>query len=55
MLADALQDVDQVVVGIDVVQPASGQQALDDTDVFGAQLGPRGDGGSAPIATRSRL
>lgn len=40
MLAHALQDVDEVVVRIDVMQPARGQQALDDADVFGAQFGP---------------
>ena len=40
MLADALQDVDQVGVGIDAVEPAGDDQALDDADVFGAQLGP---------------
>jgi len=40
MLADALQYIDQVGVGIDAVQPAGDDQALDDTDLFGAQLGP---------------
>jgi hypothetical protein len=40
MLADALQDVDQVGVGIDAVEPAGDDQALDDADLFGAQLGP---------------
>ena len=34
MLADPLQDIDQVVIRIDVMQAASGQQALHDTDMF---------------------
>ena len=42
MLADALQDVDQVGVGIDAVEPAGDDQALDDADVFGAQRGGAG-------------
>jgi hypothetical protein len=40
MLSDALEDVDEVVVGVDVVQPAGDDQALDDADVFGPELGP---------------
>ena len=35
MLADALKDVDQVVVGIDLVQSTGHDQALHDADVFG--------------------
>jgi hypothetical protein len=38
--ADALEHVDQVGVGVDAVQPAGGQQALDDANVPGADLGP---------------
>ena len=40
MLADPLQDIDQVVIGIDVVEAASGQQTLHDTDLFGTQFRP---------------
>ena len=38
MLADPLQDIDQVVIGIDVVEAASGQQTLHDADLFGIQF-----------------
>ena len=38
VLADALEDIDQVGVGIHLLQPAGGQQALDDADPLGAQL-----------------
>ena len=37
---DALQDIDQVVVGIDAVQAAGDDQALQDADVLGAEFGP---------------
>ncbi len=40
MLADALEHIDQVVVRIDVVQPTGDDQALEDADVPGPQLGP---------------
>ena len=40
MLSDALENVDEVVVGVDVVQPAGDDQALDDADVFGREFGP---------------
>ena len=40
VLADTLENVDQIVVRIDVVQPTGCDQALDDADVLGAQLGP---------------
>ena len=40
MLADPLQDIDQVVIGIDVVEAASGQQTLHDADLFGTQFRP---------------
>ena len=35
-----LQDIDQVVVGVHVVEPACGDQALDDADVLGTEFGP---------------
>ena len=38
MHADALKHVDQVGVGIDLVQPARHQQTLDDTDALGTDL-----------------
>jgi hypothetical protein len=40
MLADTLEHIDDVGVRIDSVQAACDDQALDDTDVFGAQLRP---------------
>jgi hypothetical protein len=40
MLTDTLQNVHEVVVWIDVVQPACRQQALHNADMLGAQLGP---------------
>jgi len=40
MLADPLQDIDQMVVGIDVVEAASGQQALHNADLFSPQFRP---------------
>jgi hypothetical protein len=33
VLADALEDVDEIVVGIDVVQATGGDQALDDPHI----------------------
>ena len=40
VLADALQDVDQVVVRIDLMQPAGHDETLHDADVLGAEFGP---------------
>jgi hypothetical protein len=40
VLADALQDIDEVVVRVDVVQPTGGRQALHDADMLDAQLSP---------------
>ena len=40
VLADALQYVDEVRVGIDVVQSTRGDQALHDAGVLGADLAP---------------
>ncbi len=40
MLADPLQDIDQVVIGMDIVETASGQQTLDDAHLFGTQFRP---------------
>jgi hypothetical protein len=40
VLADALQDINQVGVGVDPLQPAGHQQALDQADALGADLGP---------------
>ena len=39
MGAHALKHIDQISVGIHAVQPAGADQALDDADVFGADLG----------------
>ena len=40
MLADALQYVDKIVVRIELMQPTGRNQALDDADMLGAELGP---------------
>ena len=40
MLTDTLEDVDQISVGVDDVQPASHNQALRNTHVFSTELGP---------------
>ncbi len=40
MLADPLQDIDQVVIRIDVVEAASGKQTLHDADLLGTQFRP---------------
>lgn len=48
VLANPLQYVHEVIVRIDLVQAAGHQQALDDADVFGAQLGPREQPVAAP-------
>ncbi len=40
MLTDTLQDVDQIVVGVDLMQPAGDDQALHDADLGGAEFGP---------------
>jgi len=39
MLADALQNIDEVGVRIDAVQSAGDDQALRDADVLGVQTG----------------
>ena len=38
MLTDALQHVDQIVVGVNLVPTTGDDQALDDADVFGIVL-----------------
>ena len=40
MLTDSLQHIDQIVVGIDLVESAGDDQALHDPDLPGAQFGP---------------
>jgi len=40
MLPDTLQHIDEVGARIDLVESASDDQALDDADVLGAELGP---------------
>ena len=40
MILDALQHIDHVDVGVDPLQPACGDQALEDADTLGADLGP---------------
>ena len=40
MLTDALQHIDQIIIGIDLVQAAGNDQALHDPDVFRAEFSP---------------
>ena len=40
MQPDTLQDVDQIIIGIDLVESAGYDQALHDPDVFGPEFGP---------------
>jgi|AOMP01.1.fsa_nt_gi hypothetical protein len=40
VLADPLQDIDQVIVRVDIVESAGGEQTLHDADLFGAQFRP---------------
>ena len=40
MLCNTLQYISEIGVGVDVVQPAGGQQALDDADILCPHLGP---------------
>ena len=40
VLRDALKHIDEVGVGIDAMEAAGDDQALDDADVAGAELGP---------------
>jgi len=40
MLVDALQYIHEIRVGVNAVQFAGHQQALDDTDLAGAKLSP---------------
>ena len=40
VLADTLQDIDEVGVDVNLVQAAGDDQALYDADVFGPELGP---------------
>ena len=51
MLADPLQDIDQVVIGIDVVEAASGQQTLHDADLLGTQFRPAEQPGPTVMQT----
>ena len=45
MLAHALQDIDQVIVRIDLVQPAGHDQTLHDAHMLRAELRPAEHGG----------
>lgn len=40
MLADTLQDIDEISVRIDAVQSAGDDQTLRDADLLGAEFGP---------------
>jgi len=40
MLTDSLQDVDQIVVGVDLVESAGDDQTLHDPDLPGTEFGP---------------
>ena len=51
---DPLQHIDQVVVGIDPLQAAGGDQALHDADVVGPQLGPAKQPAAPPHGNRAQ-
>ena len=53
MHSDALKHVDQVGVGIDVVQPARHQQALNDADALRTDLARSEQPNSLPERNRS--
>ena len=38
--ADPLQDIEKIPMRPDAMEPAGGEQALDDTNVLGTDLGP---------------
>jgi hypothetical protein len=40
MMANPLQDIGQVIIGIDLMQAASHDQSLHDADVSGPEFGP---------------
>ena len=40
VLADALENVDELIEWLDLVQPTGRDQALDDANMLGAQLRP---------------
>lgn len=50
MRIDALEDIDQVEIGIEALEPARSDQTLHDTSVAGADFGPaeQPDGMTAP-------
>ena len=50
VLADALEHIDQIGIGVDVVQATGGDQALRDPHVFRADLGPAEE----PVAAAHR-
>ena len=54
MLADPLQHIDEVGVGIDTKQATGYNQTLRDTDVFGTELGPTEVLGFAPHQDRTQ-
>jgi hypothetical protein len=40
MLTNSLQNVDEIGVDVDTMEPTGHNEALDDTNLFGAQFGP---------------
>jgi hypothetical protein len=40
MLTNSLQNVDEIGVDVDTMEPAGHNEALDDTNLFGAKFGP---------------
>ena len=55
MLADTLEYVHEVIVRVDVVQPACGQQALHNADMLGTQLSPTEEPGTRDLRRRGCL
>ena len=55
MNADALQDIDEVGVGVDAVESASRSEAMEDSEAFGADLGSAKDPVLSPDGNGSDL
>ena len=54
VLADALQDIDEVGVGIHALEPAGHEETLDDADALGAELRPREQPVASPGGNRTQ-
>ena len=51
MLSNSLQNVDEIGVDVDTMEPAGHNEALDNTNLFGTKLGPT----EIPVFTRMEV